>query len=102
MEMEITILTRLMKRAVLLSFAVLVLGWLPLSVNAEDQLVEGAMILAPVGDRGGLASGAVEDTLDACLARIPDKSTDGQRRLAEQSCEGEEAMRQSVPFAPKF
>ena len=95
-------ITNIIKPVLLLSCVLLFSGWLTASVGAQDQLVEGGMVLAPVGERGGFASGAVEDTLKACLARIPDEATDGQRMLAEQSCEGEETSRRSAPFAPKF
>jgi hypothetical protein len=39
--------------------------------------------------------GVAEDTLKACLRRIPEKATVGQRMLAEQTCEGEEAIRKA-------
>jgi hypothetical protein len=40
-----------------------------------------------------IASGAVEDTLSACLARIPKDATSGQRMLAEESCRRDQAAR---------
>jgi hypothetical protein len=42
------------------------------------------------------AAGALEDTLEACLARIPKDATAGQRMMAEQSCRRAEAERHSV------
>jgi hypothetical protein len=33
-----------------------------------------------------IAAGASEDSLQACLARIPKDATTGQRLMAEQSC----------------
>lgn len=42
------------------------------------------------------AAGALEDTLDACLARIPGDATDGQRMMAEQSCRRAETERHSA------
>jgi len=33
-----------------------------------------------------IAAGAVEDTLKACMARIPKDASIGQRMIAEQSC----------------
>ena len=33
-----------------------------------------------------IASGAVEDTLNDCLSRVPRDASEGQKLLAEQSC----------------
>jgi len=49
-----------------------------------------------------MASGAAEDTLKACMARIPELASAGQRMLAEQSCAGEEQTRRASGSAPKF
>lgn len=49
-----------------------------------------------------MASDAAEDTLKACMARIPELAGAGQRMLAEQSCAGKEAARKAVRSAPKF
>lgn len=43
-----------------------------------------------------VAVGSVEDSLKACLARIPKGATAGQRMLAEQSCKRDENERK--PF----
>ncbi|MBH0206699.1 MAG: hypothetical protein HP498_12970 [Nitrospira sp.] len=48
------------------------------------------------------ASGAAEDTLKACMARIPGVASAGQRMLAEQTCAGEEETRKAIRSAPKF
>ncbi len=40
-----------------------------------------------------IASGSVEDTLNACLARIPNDATAGQKMLAEESCRRDQAAR---------
>jgi hypothetical protein len=40
-----------------------------------------------------IASGAVEDTSNACLARIPKDATAGQKMLAEESCRRDQAAR---------
>lgn len=40
-----------------------------------------------------VATGAVEDTLDACLARIPTNASAGQKMLAEESCRRDQAAR---------
>ena len=43
-----------------------------------------------------VAAGSVEDSLHACLARIPNDATAGQKMLAEQSCRRAEADRVPV------
>lgn len=43
-----------------------------------------------------LAAGATEDSLQACLSRIPKDATAGQRMIAEQSCRRDEGDRK--PF----
>ncbi len=40
-----------------------------------------------------IASGAVEDSLNACLARIPKDASAGQKMLAEESCRRDQAAR---------
>ena len=74
----------------------------PFYTHAEDTQVKGAMITAPVDKHSDVASGAVEDTLKACLARIPDKASVGQRMLAERTCQGEEGIRNTNQGAPQF
>jgi len=71
-------------------------------VQAADLLVERTMGFAPIAELGVMASGAVEDTLKACMARIPALASAGQRMLAEQSCAGEEKTRRVSRSAPKF
>ena len=49
---------------------------------------------------GAMAAGAVGDTLQACLARIPSDASAGQRMIAEQSCgrdQGDRKLIQAVP-----
>lgn len=50
----------------------------------------------------GMASDAAEDTLKACLGRIPSQATAGQRMLAEQSCQGQHETRASSHASPQF
>ncbi|SPP64747.1 hypothetical protein [Nitrospira lenta] len=40
-----------------------------------------------------VAAGAVEDNLNACMARIPKDASNGQRMLAEESCRRDQANR---------
>ena len=65
----------------------------PLSAYAADQPAGGATPSTTAGGLGEAASGAVEDTLKACLARIPKDATDGQRMIAQDSCKRDEATR---------
>lgn len=89
------------KRSLLLSSLVVLASALsPVSTHAEDGKVQGAMIIpVPVPQ---VASGAVEDSLKACLARIPEKASVGQRLLAERTCQGEDGTRQTMNDAPQF
>jgi hypothetical protein len=50
--------------------------------------------------RSIVASGAVEDSQAACLARIPKDATGGQRMIAEDSCKRDQASRQSIQDTP--
>lgn len=74
----------------------------PRSTQAADLFVERTMGFAPITERSVMASGAAEDTLKACMARIPDLASAGQRMLAEQSCAGDEQVRKAIRSAPKF
>ena len=84
--------------------SVLLLGTLlsPFFIHAEEGQVTGTMILPPTNKLSEVASGAVEDTLKACLARIPDKASVGQRMLAERTCHGEEMVRKTNQGPPQF
>jgi hypothetical protein len=46
------------------------------------------------------AAGTVEDTLQACMARIPKDASIGQRMIAEQSCWRDENDRQPFRSEP--
>jgi hypothetical protein len=48
---------------------------------------------APTTGIGRVASGAVEDTSNACMARIPNDASAGQKMLAEESCRRDQAAR---------
>lgn len=100
--------------------SLLMLSFLPaLSVqaadrHAADQHVKAAQHRSSAGESApaksvppgramdGMASGAVEDTLKACLSRIPADGTAGQRMLAEQGCQGQHESRTSHQAAPRF
>jgi hypothetical protein len=79
--------------------ALVVVGWLCAVVtDAADQ--KAASLFASPESLGVVASGAVEDSLKACLARIPKVATAGQRMIAEQGCERDEDERQAMRAVP--
>jgi hypothetical protein len=93
------------KHVAVVSMTVLLAGlsiWPTQPAQAADPLVKGAIDLAPGGELSVLASGAAEDTLKACMARIPGVASAGQRMLAEQTCAGEEETRKVIRSAPTF
>jgi hypothetical protein len=61
---------------------------LTLSACATDGGSSGSS-----GDAGDVAAGAVEDALQACLARISSDASAGQRTMAQESCERDQANR---------
>jgi hypothetical protein len=71
-------------------------------VQAADLFVQRTMGFAPMAELEVMASGAAEDTLKACMARIPVFASAGQRMLAEQSCAGEEEARKTLRSVTKF
>jgi hypothetical protein len=89
---------RTIKRLVLVSIVMLILTGTMLSVYAEDRLVEGAMILAPVESLNRIGK-LSEDTLESCLGRIPERVTPEQRMVAQQICQQEEATRKLESLA---
>ena len=93
----------LLQRSVLYA-SVLLLGasLSPFFIHAEEGQVTGAMILTPTDRRNDVASGAVEDTLKACLARIPEVASVGQRMLAERTCHSEDVVRTTNQGPPQF
>ncbi|MCS6302580.1 MAG: hypothetical protein H8K07_02780 [Nitrospira sp.] len=79
------------------------------SAQAEDSHVEGTMIFSPIeelvvpiGEAAVMAPGSAEDTLKACMARIPEFASVGQHMLAEQNCVSEEETRKAIRSARKF
>jgi hypothetical protein len=90
------------RRIVILTSLVLI-SWLPaLATQAADQPSGESPPVISTGAPVIVAADAVEDTLKACLARIPKDGSAGQRMLAEQSCEQDEGTRTVIQAAPKF
>jgi hypothetical protein len=82
--------------AVLVGTFALLSGIHASSAQAADKA--SALPAPPAATTPGnaLAAGASEDSLQACLARIPKDATTGQHLIAEQSCRRDEGDRK--PF----
>lgn len=100
--MNTTLLTTRMLGALPILFAVSVAS---VPAEAADLLPAQVAAEAGVSTEPEVAAGAVEDTMQACMARIPQDATIGQRMIAEQSCWRDENDRKSlqvVPGAPRI
>ncbi len=91
-----------MRNMVLVASFALFAGLPALSTQAADQMAGAATPTAYEGELSIMAAGAVQDTLKACLARIPKDASAGQQMMAEQGCEQEDAARKLSQVAPKF
>jgi hypothetical protein len=91
-----------MRSMVMVASFALCAGLPALATQAADQPAGGATPTANEGELDILAAGAVQDTLKACLARIPKDASSGQRMMAEQGCEQEDAARKVSQAAPRF
>ena len=60
----------------------------------------GGAASAPVAALERPATGATDDSLSACMARIPDDASAGQRMFAEESCRRDEAERKAIQAVP--
>lgn len=89
----------IISRAVLVMSLMLIASIPAISAQAADQSSGGAIIFAPLEV---VVPSAIEDTLKACLDRIPKDASAGQRMLAEQRCQQDEGTRKVVQAAPKF
>ncbi len=65
-----------------------------------DQAAKSIAPAQPTQGMSAVAAGAVEDSLKACLARIPTGTTPGQRMIAEQSCQRDETGRHAMQAVP--
>jgi hypothetical protein len=101
----------LVKRSFLFSSVLLLASSLaPFSTHAEAQQsnqgeekqLKGAVIVPQKDRMRDVSPGAVEDALKACLARIPEDASVGQRMLAELTCQREEETRKGYQRAPHF
>ncbi len=83
-------------RARLAGTLVFLSGILASAVQAADKVPALPAPPAATKPSNAIAAGASEDSLQACLARIPNDATTGQRLMAEQSCRRDDGDRK--PF----
>ncbi|HEY6972697.1 MAG TPA: hypothetical protein VI359_00190 [Nitrospiraceae bacterium] len=76
------------------------MGMLMSSAYAADPSPNTPVPSAIIAEGNALASGSIEDSLKACLARIPNDATTGQRMIAEQGCRRDEADRKPIQAVP--
>ena len=89
------------RRIVILTSLVLITGLPALTAQAVDQPSGGTPPFVSTEGFGSVASGAVEDTLKACLTRIPKDASIGQRLFAETSCNRDEMDRKVIQVVPE-
>jgi hypothetical protein len=80
--------------------ASLVLIWLPAQAADQHSAEVEPSVAVSAGEISSFGMGVVEDTLNACLARIPKDSTTGQRLIAEDSCHRDEMDRKIIQAVP--
>ena len=95
--MKMTLLSKRMWCAVLLLFAA---SWVAVSTQAAESrpVTSAPGSITTIEPR--IAAGAVEDTLKACMARIPKDASIGQRMIAEQGCGRDESDRKPFLAVP--
>lgn len=81
---------------ILFGTSTLLCGILVPSIHAASASSNAPVPAAVTTPGNAIAAGAIEDSLQACLARIPKDATIGQRMIAEQSCRRDEGDR--LPF----
>jgi len=92
--------TNFMGSMVVVASLIWLVGCSALPAQETVQPSGGTTVPAATSGIGIAAAGAVGDTLQACLARIPADASAGQRMVAEQSCgrdQGDRKLIQAVP-----
>ena len=93
----------LIRRMIVITFlasGLALIAWFTaLPTHAADQSL-GAPAQAFSTNGSDAAAGAVEDTLKACMTRIPKDASIGQRMMAEESCQRDDADRKSIQAVP--
>lgn len=72
----------------------------PFPAHAENSPPAKGFAETDATTESRMASGAVEDSLQACMARIPKDASIGQRMIAEQSCGRDEMERKPFEAVP--
>ncbi len=85
-----------LRHAVVVGTISILLGAFAATAQAADTAKGKTPTPVAVAPNNAHAAGAVEDSLQACMARIPKDATAGQRMIAEQSCRRDEGDRK--PF----
>lgn len=67
------------------------------TTSSGSSMGGGGSASAP---QGRPASGTMRDNLQACMSRIPSDASAGQRMMAEQSCQRDEADKKTFLSAP--
>lgn len=92
--------TQLITRTILIALLALIPWMAAPSVEAAGKAPKASAPPTQSEGRSIVASGAVEDSTQACLARIPKVATSGQRMIAEDSCKRDQSSRQSIHDVP--
>ncbi len=96
------IVHQFIRRFVVFASLVLIVGLPVVAAQAADPpLAKTPPSISTAGPMAP-AAGAVEDTLKACMARIPKDASTGQSTLAEGACQRDQQERTSLQDAPKF
>jgi hypothetical protein len=82
-----------MCRAILTGAALVVTSFFASSALAAEKSQTASTTPPVVSATNSVAAGSIEDSLQACMARIPKDATAGQRMIAEQSCRRDEGDR---------
>ena len=73
---------------------------LPISAGATDGAAHKPTAQENAAAQNPVAAGAVEDTLQACMTRIPKDASLGQRLIAEKTCMRDDNERKLFQQAP--
>lgn len=92
--------TQLITRTILIALLALIPWIAAPSAEAAGKAPKASAPPTQSEGRSIVASGAVEDSQEACLARIPKVATSGQRMIAEDSCKRDQSSRQSIQDVP--
>jgi hypothetical protein len=84
----------------LVGLGLFVSATLPISAEAADDVASKPAPPAAAIVQSSAAAGAVEDTLQACMTRIPKDASLGQRLIAERSCARDDNDRKPFQNTP--